>query len=139
MKTEKSNLSIVSGDYFNKAYHLSNYLIEETINNQTLPVAVIYFSSSAIYYPNTIDAFKKAFIDSENKFEFYKSDLKIKADKNIYIRDIAKQFYITGINHTLPSMDAVLSFLKKETDGYELYTVGSSAGAYAATLSGSIL
>ena len=141
MKIEKSNLSIVSGKYFEEVYNHNNYLIEfnENKSDYPLPVAVIYFSSSGIYYPNTIDALKKAFIDTENKFEFYKSDLKIKADKNIYIRDIAKQFYITGISKQLPSMDAVIDFLKEQTEGYELYTVGSSAGAYAAALAGCIL
>ena len=138
---DKSKQSIISGELFEKIYSKNNYIInyeevEKEIEGK--PVAIIYFSSSGIYYPNTEEAFYKAFIEND-RYEFLKSDLRIEGKKNIFVRDVAKQFYITGISRMYPDMKSLLKFLEKETQGYSVITVGSSAGGYAAVLAGSIL
>lgn len=140
--------SITSGEDFEKAYRQDNYYIVEenppfegkgSCEKECCrkvfrkPRAVIYFSSSGIYFPNTAQAFRKAILE-KNRFEFLHSDLKIDAEKSIYVRDVAKQFYITGISEKIPDIDSLIDFLKKETEGYEVCTVGSSAGAYMAVL-----
>lgn len=130
--------SIVSGKLFEKVYSEKNYFINEKKQNTVEKVAVLYFSSSGIYYPNTEEMFSKAFVEND-KYEFLNSELKIEGSKEIYIRDIAKQFYITGISQRCPDMDSLIQLLKKETDGYKIITVGSSAGGYAAVLIGYIL
>ena len=135
---ENSKKSIVSGNLFDKVYSGKNYLIKDKKQNNVEKIAVLYFSSSGIYFPNTEEMFSKAFVEND-KYEFGDSELKIKADKEIYIRDIAKQFYITGISQKCPNMDSLIQLLKKETDGYKIITVGSSAGGYAAVLIGYIL
>lgn len=128
----------MSGNLFDKVYSGENYLIKDNKQNNVEKIAVLYFSSSGIYFPNTEEMFSKAFVEND-KYEFLDSELKIKADKEIYIRDIAKQFYITGISQMCPDMDSLFQLLKKETEGFKVITVGSSAGGYAATLIGYLL
>lgn len=109
---ENSKKSIVSGNLFDKVYSGENYLIKDNKQNNVEKIAVLYFSSSGIYFPNTEEMFSKAFVEND-KYEFLDSELKIKADKEIYIRDIAKQFYITGISQRCPDMDSLIQLLKK--------------------------
>ena len=97
----------------------------------------IYFSSHDIYYPNHPEAFKKQLVD-RNRFEWYGTRIK-KARKHIFVRDIKKQWYLNGINKELNSIEKVYEMLKVETKGYEVVTVGSSAGGYAAILFGQLL
>lgn len=123
--------SIVSGKIYETAYSLDNYMvqIDEKINNN---ICVIYVSSSGIYYPNTENALEECII-KKNIFEWYGTRFN-KARKHIFIRDVSKQFYITGINKKINSVDEVISFLEREIDGFEVYVVGSSAGGYMASL-----
>ena len=109
-----------------------NYLVDYTDGDSK--VCAIYFSSHNIYYPNDRAAFQEAII-TKDKYEWYGTRIK-KASKHIFIRDIFKQWYLRGINNRLNTIPLLLEWLKKETRGYEVYTVGSSAGGYAAVLFG---
>ncbi len=137
--TEKR--SITSGAIWDKAYSLDNYEIEYTYNKigvqSNTKVCAVYFSSSGIYYPNTDEQLKKSII-IENRYEWKKHRIR-KACKHIFVRDIAKNFYVIGINKTINSIDVLMDFLKQETNGYEIITVGSSGGAYMAALAGAVL
>lgn len=138
MKKEKNKVSIsekvsvLSGYDFDLAYESDNYLIEE--RKEAGEICAIYFSSSGIYFPNTIEEFHKAFID-EDRYEWYETRLTC-ATKHIFVRDVAKQFYITGISKQIDTIDKLLDFLRVQTEGYRVITIGSSAGAYAATIAG---
>ncbi|MEJ7560440.1 MAG: hypothetical protein WKF66_19180 [Pedobacter sp.] len=55
------------------------------------------------------------------------------------MRDIKKQWYLTGINGHLNTPEKVLEFLKEETVGYKIITVGSSAGGFNAIITGQFL
>jgi len=114
-----------------------NFLIEydETIQDKTY--CAIYFCSNDIWYPHTEEIFKKRIVDS-NFFEWYKCRIK-KAYKHIFLRDVFKQWYLTGINATINSHEKLFEWLKAETEGYQVITVGSSAGGYASALFGSRL
>jgi hypothetical protein len=98
---------------------------------------VIYFSSNGLYYPNTNHVFEREII-KKNRFEWEKNILK-SAKKVIFIRDITKQWYLTGINSEINTIGKLFSFLHQETLGLEVICVGGSAGGYAATLFGSLL
>lgn len=113
-----------------------NYLIELNEKGDKEWCA-IYFCSNNIYYPNTEDIFHQRIIQ-KNFFEWYHSRIN-KAFKHIFIRDIFKQWYLAGINKDINSPDKLIDFLKKETEGYKVVTVGSSAGGYAAILYGSFI
>jgi hypothetical protein len=115
-----------------------NYLIDHNkVENSETPYCILYFCSHDIYYPNK----KKVFADSiikKNTFEWYRTRVK-KGEKHIFLRDIKKQWYLTGINENINSIGKLAKFLKEETEGYRLITIGSSAGGYAAVLLGQLL
>jgi hypothetical protein len=112
---------------------MDNYIIEKVSEKK---LAVIYCSSNGIYSPNEYEIFKKYMYD-RNKFEWLKRDWKIEnAGLNIYIRDVFKQWHLKGINKEINSIDKLIQFIKEKTVGYEIVTIGSSAGGYIATVLG---
>lgn len=115
----------------------SNYLIEYNEQSKNKEYCAVYFCSNDIYYPNTEEIFKKRIIEKDF-FEWYNSRIE-KAHKHIFIRDICKQWYLSGINQAINSPEKLIEFLKEEIKGYHTIMLGSSAGAYAAILYGSIL
>lgn len=127
--------SITSGDIWNKAYSLDNYYIYDTGKKGKL--CVIYFSSSSIYYPNTDEALQERIIEQD--YYEWKNYLIKDASRCIFVRDVAKQFYIYGINKNCASIDELINLLKEITKGYDIITVGSSAGGYMAALAGALL
>ncbi len=115
-----------------------NYLVDgESSIKSNDNYCVLYFSSNDIYYPNTSEAFEKQLV-LKDRYEWY--GLRVKAaQKHIFVRDIKKQWYLSGINREVDTIEKLHALLKKETEGYKLITLGSSAGGYAAVLFGSLL
>lgn len=113
-----------------------NYLIEYSIDVPK-DFCILYFSSNDIYYPNTDFFFREQLI-IKNRFEWYKTRVKI-GYKHIYVRDIQKQWYLGGINSKLDSPEKLFLFLREETLGYKIVTIGSSAGGFAAIIYGQLL
>lgn len=122
----------------NRIYETSsNYQIEynDTAGNNT---CAVYFSSNDIYFPNNEEIFTKRIIN-KSFFEWYHTRI-AKAHKHIFLRDIFKQWYLKGINASIDSPEKLAAFLQQETKGYDhIITLGSSAGAYAAILYGSLI
>jgi hypothetical protein len=114
-----------------------NYKIEYNQDCSDQSTCAIYFSSNNIYFPNEEDIFKKRIIEKDN-YEWYQTRIE-NAYKHIFIRDIQKQWYLEGINAEINSPEKLFHFLEKETKGYSIITLGSSAGGYAAVLFGSML
>jgi len=115
-----------------------NFLIEYSEKKDNVDkYCILYFSSNYIYYPNIEEEFKNQIID-KNKFEWFNTRI-LKGEKHIFIRDIKKQWYLTGINKKINSIEKLYEFLLAETLGYKIISLGSSAGGYAATLFGSML
>lgn len=138
MDKEKQLIFQIESPAVLQAFAADNYDIEYNNSDQTEDdLCVLYFSSNEIYYPNTIQAFDYSIIQRD-KYEWKRNKLP-QARKHIFIRDIRKQWYIGGINATLDSPIKLLEFLKAETSGYRIFTIGSSAGGYAAVLFGSLL
>ena len=138
MDSEKPFIFQIDSPAVQKAFDADNYCIEYTNNaDGDANLCVIYFSSNEIYYPNTLRSFEYSILERD-KYE-WKRNKHPKAGKNIFIRDIRKQWYIGGINSKLNTPTQLVDFLKKETAGYTIYTIGSSAGGYAAILYGSLL
>ncbi|EGP5048106.1 hypothetical protein E4K24_000362 [Enterococcus faecium] len=111
----------------------NNYKIEYD-NNCKSNRCAIYFSSHGIYYPETLENFSNVIV-KKDYYEWYKTRVS-GCHKHIFLRDIIKQFYVEGINANLNSIEKVIEFLKKETVGYEVICVGSSAGGYMAVIVG---
>lgn len=75
----------------------------------------------------------------KDRYEWYNLRVQ-RASKHIFVRDVYKQWYATGLNKSIPDVDSMLFFFQKECEGYnEIVTVGSSAGGYAAILLGTKL
>jgi hypothetical protein len=133
METLTDPIFQIDSSLVTNAYNNPNFLIEFDERNQE-NLCAIYFSSHNIYYPNT----EKDFIHNlikRDKYEWYGSRI-VKARKHIFVRDIKKQWYLTGINSRIDSPLALENFLASETKGYKVITVGSSAGGYAAVVYG---
>lgn len=119
-------------------YGAANHIIEQGHPSKDgRKVCAVYFSSNNIYYPNEEHVFSSRILD-KNFFEWFRTRIPY-AQKHIFLRDIHKQWYLTGIDRNIDSPDRLLEFLKRETDGFEIVTVGSSAGGYAAMLYGILL
>lgn len=113
-----------------------NFFVNEYENDSKL--VVIYFSSHALFYPDVEEEVIKAIV-KDNRYDW--KHYKIGAVKReIYVRDIHKCWYITGINERITCIDDLVKFFKQYIDdGDHLVTVGSSAGGFAAALFGALL
>lgn len=125
----QADSGIVNDFYINN----DNYLIEYDDSNPK-DYCVIYFSSNDIYFPNSEIAFTENIIKT-NRFEWYRSRVNF-AYKHIFIRDVKKQWYLSGINASVNSPSKLFEFLKQETAGYKIISIGSSAGGFIATIIG---
>jgi hypothetical protein len=138
MDKEKQFIFQVDSPDVLKVFDTNNYCIEYNRSADCdSNLCVIYFSSNDIYYPNTLKSFEYSIIERD-KYEWKKNRIST-AKKHIFIRDIRKQWYIGGINSELDTPIKLAEFLKKETTSYKVYTIGSSAGGFAAILFGSLL
>lgn len=94
--------------------------------NEKSGYCLICFSSNGLRLEN--DYFEFENITKNNRIKrFY--------NKIIFIKDVKKHFYIEGINPTINSLQKLLDFLKKETNGLKIRTIGNSSGAFMAFLS----
>ena len=59
--------------------------------------------------------------------------------RNVFVRDVKKQWYLDGINSEINSIPKLVDFLKTLSEGMETVCVGNSAGGYAASLVGSLM
>ena len=97
----------------------------------------VFCSSNDIWYPNTQQAYEENIV-KKDRYEWTNFSPS-NARKRIYIRDIYKSWYVTGINQDIDSVDKLVDFIKKESEGLKLVCVGSSSGGYLAVLLGCIL
>lgn len=121
----------------NNEYQKLNYRIIDVSDKSNL--CLIFFSSHDIYYPNTETSFISS-ISIKNRYEWINtacnSLIMSQAGRIIFVRDIYKQYYITGINNDTSTITQIMDFLRKKTEGYRVITFGSSAGGYMAMAAG---
>lgn len=97
----------------------------------------VFCSSNDIWYPNTHQAYEENII-KRDRYEWTNFSPS-NAKKRIYIRDIYKSWYVTGVNQDIDSIDKLVDFIKKESNGLKLVCIGSSSGGYLAVLLGCLL
>lgn len=114
-----------------------NFLVQYDKHCSEKNYCAIYFSSNDIYYPNNEEIFRKRIVE-QDAYEWYGTRIK-KVYKHIFLRDVYKQWYLKGINTNIDTPEKLSQWLKTETEGYKVITLGSSAGGYAAMLYGSLL
>jgi hypothetical protein len=136
VKSKKAPQIRILADEVNKLYaEGKNYLIEYSESaSKNSPYCIIYFSSNNIFDPETVENFYEQLI-SRNKYEWYRTRIDC-GTKHIFIRDVKKQHYLSGINSYLNTPEKVTDFLRAETSGYKVITLGVSSGGYAAVFFG---
>ncbi len=120
-----------SNNMLNVCYRNQNFkIINGFVNNKR---CIVFISSNGLYFPNTYEEFYNTIV-IKDRFEWKNISDKLFFDfeKIIFIRDVRKMFYVTGINSTISSIDKIINWLSIETNGYKTYLVGASAGGYLA-------
>lgn len=107
------------------------------VSDETSNLCVVYFSSNELYYPNTEYIFQNA-IEKRDKYEWINTKY-IGAKRHIFVRDIQKQWYMEGISIKNNTPELLANQLNELCKGYTIYTIGSSAGGFAALLFGSMI
>lgn len=118
-----------------KAYEKDNYQCMDTGIESNM--CYIFFSSNGLYYPDTREVFEEQIFKKDRyewKWVVKNSQIMNKAGRIIYIRDIYKEWYSKGINKKVNTIEKTLELLEQLAEGYQIITVGSSAGGYMATL-----
>lgn len=133
----EENITLNLDELIQQEFAQPNYLIQTNKPTTNETYTVIYFSSCGLYESSNPDNFIKEIIN-KNRFEYYGTRIK-KASKHIFLRDISKQHYLNGINNEINSSDKLLEFLKRETEGSKIITIGASSGGFAAVLFGILL
>ena len=98
---------------------------------------VIYCSSNDIWFPNEEYAFRRSFIENDY-YEWMGIRCRL-ASKEIYVRDIYKSWYVTGINKRINTIEKLVDLLRILAEGRPIICIGSSSGGYLAALLSSIL
>lgn len=118
-----------------EAYRKNNYKIVDIPKGTN--ICYIFFSSNGIYYPNTKSEFEDKII-IHDRFEWEnlakRKEMLATCDKQIFVRDIYKQWYVRGVNEKVDTVDKLVDLLRSLTNGFEVVTVGISAGGYMAAL-----
>ena len=63
-----------------------------------------------------------------------KIQIRLYSSNGIYYPNIYKQWYVRGINEKINTIDKLIDLLRDLTNGFEVMTVGISAGGYIAAL-----
>ena len=120
------------------AYSDQNYKVMQGLSDNGL--CVIFFSGNGLYYPNTDDSFRTT-IFKKDRYEWSSaaSIMRDYVSRIIMVRDVKKSWYVDGINEEINDIDKLIDLLRGLSEGYTVYTYGSSAGGYMAILAGVLL
>ena len=120
-------------------YTLKNYETEDSGDSPA--VSVVYFTSNALYWTDDDETVhQRIFVNDRYDYKHYRRRrIKGEAVREIFVRDVTKQWYLNGINSTVDSVQKLAELLKGLTAGTKIITVGNSAGGYAACLYGILL
>ena len=113
-----------------EAYRRDNCRIEDHPGGSG--TCVIYCSSNNIWFPNEEAVFRRRILE-DDAYEWTRIRVP-GASREIFLRDIYKSWYVTGINDRLDTLDKLIAFLRQQCRGYSTVVIGSSAGGYLAAL-----
>jgi hypothetical protein len=103
---------------------------------------LVFCSGNGLYFPNIVEEYTHK-IRMRNRYEWENiaknKIIQNNVSKIIFIRDIFKQWYVTGINDKINSIEKLAKYLEDETNGYEITIIGNSAGGYIAVLLGALI
>ena len=121
----------------NLAYENDNYKI---INGLGEDICLVFCSGNNLYFPDELEVFEETIICNDRyEWAHVATEMIYYVKKIIFIRDVRKSYYVTGINRKIDCIDKLIEFLKAECEGYKTITIGNSAGGYCASLIGAKL
>lgn len=133
--SEELDIWDLSNPIIQEEYKKKNYECVDTGIDSTW--CYIFFSSNGLYYPDTKEIFEEQIV-KKNRYEWKwvvrNSKVQHRAGRIIYVRDIHKIWYTYGINNEANTIDKTLQMLRELAVGFDVVTVGSSAGGYMAVL-----
>lgn len=136
---ERSYMSDIEST-LKELYQKDNFRIIDTphVQGENTPKrAVIYFSTNDIFKEGDWNDLNLKIIQKD-RYEYHRNLLK-NADRHIFVRDLLHLWYLKGINARINSIPRLADFLKEQTKGYEVTTIGLSVGGFIAMLMGSLL
>ncbi len=141
MALRSRKIDCTSDSVVQKVYESDkNFFIRDT--NAKSKNCIVCFSGNGLYYPDEEACFIETVIN-KNRYEWQNitksKKIEQRVSRFIFLRDVHKQWYVEGINKTVDTVDKVFDLLRELTIGYEVITVGNSAGGYAAVLFGCLL
>jgi hypothetical protein len=140
-KTNPRQFTLTSGNsLLSEDYKDGNIRIVNLKNNTNK--CLLFCSGNGLYVTNTDEEYiNKIRIHDRYEWENIAGNKIIQrgVSKIIFIRDIYKQWYVTGINSKINCIDKLIEYLTGETKNYKTIVAGNSAGGYAAVLIGILL
>lgn len=124
-----------SNGLLNLWYKNDNYKVLNGLADNKL--CVIFCSGNGLYFPNTVENFREKIICNDRyEWGHVAAELIENVSKIVFIRDVRKSFYVTGISEKYNTIDKVIDLLKIVCEGCDVITAGNSAGGYMATILG---
>ena len=118
-ETDIRNKKIVYETYCQDNIYITDYSLGVSKD------CYIFFFVNGLYYPNTQDEFIQKIV-YEDRYEWRNlcktRSFKKNAKKVIFVRDIYKQWYVTGCSKKLNTIDKMYLYLKNITTGYDIIT-----------------
>lgn len=115
--------------------------IEEKVINEKNRECYIFFSSNGLYEDN-FQSFEKNLLQN-NRYEWKSIAVALQKRKDvgkiIFVRDIYKSHYSKGVNSSISSIGKTVEYLRENTGGGLITTVGISSGGYMAAITGCLL
>ena len=127
-------------ELISEAWHtLKNYEAEDS--GESPAVSVVYFTSNALYWTDDDETVhQRIFVNNRYDYRYYRrKKVPGQSVREIFVRDVTKQWYLHGISSSVDSVEKLVGLLKELTAGTKIITVGNSAGGYAACLYGALL
>lgn len=123
--------------FLNTAYENENFKIMKGISGGGEKGICLIFCSGNGLYANELGAYKEAMICNDRyEWAHVAAEMIHYVKKIVFVRDIRKNFYVTGINHKINCIDKLIEMLKDQCMGYKIITIGNSAGGYIASIIG---
>jgi hypothetical protein len=138
------------GGYMTEEF-INSLFLQEDYTNENIKVidlqnksnkCLLVCSGNGLYFPNTFEEYaQKIRVKDRYEWENITKNKIIRShfSKIIFIRDIYKQWYVTGINSKINNIEKLAEHLKNETHGYQTSITGVSAGGYIAVLIGILI
>ena len=83
----------------------ANYVVEIDPGSTNSDLCVVYFTSNAVYFPNTPDSFRRSIVEKD--YYECRKKVPVSARKQIFFRDLHKQWYLPKGSIDLPAVATI--------------------------------